>query len=729
MATLDPNYVVGINLGEYFVDKDTGLPLAGGKIYFYKDEARAIPKTVYQLTGSPPNYLYEALPNPIILSAVGTIVNADGENVAVYYYPFDSQGNIENYYIKVFSEDDVEQFNRQAWPNVTDSSTNPINPGNGTTVQNQLSNSQFVDVSFPTDTGLDLSWTGALSESTYTIAPDWNLVIEASGTGSVSINRNSIVGSLNVTTNPPYELDIVASSVNITSLKLVQRLSNNPDIWAQQFVSAVMLVQALDGISRTFSMVYAPSIAVANSTIVEGSSGDSGYIELKGSVQLPEGTNSDDSNDGYVDIEIILPVAGHYTITSLQLTNSDAEPTIDNIVYQQDPVNRQQDFSFHHYRPQIIQLAVPSLLEGWDFRVNPAQWGSSQSLAAVRSQYVWDQTIVYQSVDSAISVDRGDNNGLQVNIGTTCQFALIQYIDVSEAQQLLQSNFSTLLTALTDIEGGVTGTVSFWATSDSSLPNVATGTNLSIVASLDANGKPATFNGNWTEIARTTGWDAQFTISQGSEYTQIPLEGWTASVLATAATYTFCAIVIGFSSTDIGSINLQSVSVTPTLIASPYAPLSYSLTLNQLRRYWEQSYQQGVVPGTVTNNNAIVQQSDASVSYNDVSAQNVNFFINPIFLYYKTSKSNIPVFTPYSPSSGNVNEFRTFITSSTGAILHSQDVNFSNFNTSISNNYTDYYFMGALPHELYNYIGSSSDLPYTYFISLHFTADSRLGII
>jgi hypothetical protein len=726
MAGLDPNYIVAINLGEVFVDMETGLALAGGKIYFYKDEARSVPKTVYELTGSPPNYLYEALPNPIILSAVGTIVNANGENVAIYYYPYNSQGVIENYYIRVFSEDDVEQFDRQAWPNLTPTST-PGGDGNSATVQNQLSNSQFVDVAFPTDEGLELSWSGALAETTYTIAPDWDLVIEASGTGSVTINRTALTGSLNVATNPPFELDIVASSVNITSLKLVQRLSNNPDIWAELYVAGVMLVQSLDGISRTFSMVYAPSIAVADTTIVEGASGDSGYTELKGAVQLPEGTNSEDGDDGYVDIQIILPLAGHYTLTSIQLTNGTAEPTVDDITYQQDPANRQKDFSFHHYRPQIIQLAVPSVLDGWDFRVNPSQWGASQSMGAVASQYLWDQTIGFQSVNSAISAARGANEELEITVGLTCQFALIQYLEGAQLQQLLQSNFSTLITALTDISGGVTGTVSFWVTTDVSLPDVATGTNLSLVATLNADGKPATFNGNWTEVARSTGWDAKFTIPEQSEYAQIPLEGWNASTLANAATYTYGAIVIGFSETDAGAVNFQSISVTPTLIASPIAPLAYNLTLSQLQRYYEKSYASGINPGTVTTNNAIVQYGSNSFS----AATTVEVFPQSIFLYYRSKKRAVPDFSSYSPATGTIDKLGSFILQGNGVVVASQDVNFSLFAGDVSNNSTDYYSIagGIGSSPLYSFVGSGPNALYTVFFNMHYTADARLGIV
>lgn len=118
---LNSSYVVAPSLEMYFVDKDDGLPLANGKVFFYKDNARSVLKPVYELSGTPPNYSYTALPNPCILSAVGTFQDDDGNNILPYYYPFnDVTGEIELYFIEVRDEDDVLQFTREGWPNFTE---------------------------------------------------------------------------------------------------------------------------------------------------------------------------------------------------------------------------------------------------------------------------------------------------------------------------------------------------------------------------------------------------------------------------------------------------------------------------------------------------------------------------------------------------------------------------------------------------------------------------------
>lgn len=141
MATLNPRLILAPSLQELFRDKDTGLPLAGGKIYFWRDQARNVtPKPVYSLTEIPGGYSYVALPNPLILSSIGTVVDDDGNDILPYYFPFvgtpdSTTGEVDLYYIQVLNSDDVPQFTRIAWPNfvegniVTDNVDNFIPDG------------------------------------------------------------------------------------------------------------------------------------------------------------------------------------------------------------------------------------------------------------------------------------------------------------------------------------------------------------------------------------------------------------------------------------------------------------------------------------------------------------------------------------------------------------------------------------------------------------------------
>lgn len=114
--SIDPRYICASDLELALVDKDTGLPLAGGTISFYSDINRSTLKPIFTISGSPPNYSFVQLPNPSILNGAGQFVDGTGNVVVPYYFPFDANGNSELYYITVFNSNSTEQFTREAWP-------------------------------------------------------------------------------------------------------------------------------------------------------------------------------------------------------------------------------------------------------------------------------------------------------------------------------------------------------------------------------------------------------------------------------------------------------------------------------------------------------------------------------------------------------------------------------------------------------------------------------------
>ncbi len=145
---LDSRLMIASDLQSLFRDKDTGLPLRNGVIYFWKDQARSEPKEVYKLTGSPPNYSYVSIGSTVNLTAAGTI--SDNENPAndiiLYYFPYegtpdDSDGTVELYFVQIYSEggitEGVLQFTREAWPNLVTAE------GEEQNLQNYIPNGQF----------------------------------------------------------------------------------------------------------------------------------------------------------------------------------------------------------------------------------------------------------------------------------------------------------------------------------------------------------------------------------------------------------------------------------------------------------------------------------------------------------------------------------------------------------------------------------------------------------
>lgn len=109
-------YIAATDLQELFIDKETGQPLSGGRIFFWKNDNRTSTKNVFQLTGGSTNAQFIALPNPITLSLTGTITDSNNNPVVPYYYPRDNTGGLELYYIAVENALGVSQFTRQFWP-------------------------------------------------------------------------------------------------------------------------------------------------------------------------------------------------------------------------------------------------------------------------------------------------------------------------------------------------------------------------------------------------------------------------------------------------------------------------------------------------------------------------------------------------------------------------------------------------------------------------------------
>lgn len=143
---INSNFLVqSKDLQQYFVDKDTGLPLANGTVELFEDQSRLVHKNWYEQTGIPPNYTYTVLPNPMTLSAVGTVQDDSGNDVLPLYYPYDESSNQQPgseqlYYIVVKDSDGEIQWTRSGFPfpEATGSS-----PTDNATFRNYIVNNTF----------------------------------------------------------------------------------------------------------------------------------------------------------------------------------------------------------------------------------------------------------------------------------------------------------------------------------------------------------------------------------------------------------------------------------------------------------------------------------------------------------------------------------------------------------------------------------------------------------
>lgn len=184
-----------------FLQGKNGLPLAGGVITMYQDNSRTTLKNWYYQAGVAGAYTYLALPNPLTLSAAGTICDANGVDTIPFYYPFDEQDDtlVEPYYVTVYNSAGQQEFTRQNFPfNISENSTTT-----GSSLANLIINNQFwrnigsADVTnltetfvfgYPTATSTIFKKTVAPSQHDGFTMPDINYLKNASGGPSDTVS-------------------------------------------------------------------------------------------------------------------------------------------------------------------------------------------------------------------------------------------------------------------------------------------------------------------------------------------------------------------------------------------------------------------------------------------------------------------------------------------------------------------------------------------------------------
>ena len=723
---LNSQYITALDLNSYFVKKSDGTPLAGGIISFYEDSSRTTPKAVYELTGSPPNYTYTALPNSLTLSSVGTIVDSTGNQVALYYYPYDADGNVQLYYIVVTDANGVPQFTREAWPNVTDESSASSEINN--VVINQLSNPQFSDVLFDPST----TWTiSVASSSTYEIAPNWFLDITVNSATTVGVTRTAIAGISQYPANAPYKMTFAPGS-NVTGLVLRQRLPHNPNIWAPSTGGdggCVAFNVTLDN-NSSMSAIYHPS--TGTDTAIFNENNTTGLpFEYSTVTQLLPAANLNTADTGYVDIKLVLNASLPTTLTNVQIIGVDS-PQVKGVKFNQAPINRQVDQLFNYYKAPLEYKPIESYLVGWDFPLNPAQplgpTVSAFSTGANTSNYVWDQTICFQSANNGVSFSRDANSGgLKVTAAATGQFALVQYLDKPTAYQLLNGAVSVNISAITSVVAGVVGTVQLYYCTDASLPDITT--NASIVATLNATGGVATDNGAWFPVTRKLP-TAQFTVmpSATTEFNDYPFSNWDMNGDAAVNTATYFAIVVGFAPmASADTITFNSISVVPGIIPTRPAPKTLAEVLGDCGRYYETTYPYGSKPGSATNKGCLTVLQSYSKNGNNWAACPTAFGIN----YKYEKRVQAPVVTLYSGANAAAGNVLAFISKpSTPEIIGPVNASLGTYWSLYESGDKGLVYQPASHGDLnLTYVDTTTVYVASSWILFHVVSDARLGVV
>lgn len=593
---------------------------------------------------------------------------------------------------------------------------------------NQITNPQFANVSFNPEVGLIINTAG-----TTQIAPGWFVV--TSGAGTLTITQDTYEGVSYSSTNASNASTGLSLNNNgFGSVTLTQRFNGNGALWTGEAVCGNVTARASTTCHLTMQVNYSN---VTHATILSAQLLTTANTDYRDVVTIPISTNTDDPSVAWTELVLSFTENTTLHVTSVQLIGESSEL---KIAYLQTTPERQIDQEFNVYKPQLEYKQIPSYLVGWDFPLNPAQFATAAdravaatAIGANKSKYVWDQTIIFQSANSGVGVTSGAANEMLLTAANTTQMAVIQYLDFTQACELLNSPICVNVSAKSSVN--TVATVSLWYTKDVSLPNIATGTYNSIVLTLDANGKPATFNGTWLEVPRSLG-DAKFTIETNAttNFNDYPLSGWDMEGDADSNLATFFAIVIGTATVNAaGTIGFNSISLQSGSIPTRPAPQTPDEVLRECEYYFEKSWTPTTLIGTNGAKNAMVfyQGSSEGAASSDMFQE--AFAWN----YKQTKRSDIPIVLLYSTANSNTSAVVTGVIEGRNTVPASRtgvaDIAWASFWTvngfgSESISYVPIVDnLNTVPTTLT--AGTGTFTVTAAYITFHYTIDSRLGII
>ena len=476
-------------------------------------------------------------------------------------------------------------------------STNPM--GAGVITDNQITNPQFA--LFNSNQPIVITTAG-----TFEIAPGWFL--DLTGSGTATITQNALNTTLGNPTNAPYALEILTTGWSNPPV-LRQRFAQNGMNWQNKTVASSITAR-INGASQVILVRLVASTGQVIALLMNPNLTNT-FEEYQGNALITTFANLNIPPNAYIDYAITLPQNSDVFLTSIQVTESQ---TATNVEYMQDTINRQIDHTFNYYEPKLLYKPIPSYLVGWDFPKNPAQLGTAFTAAAFTganaSQYTWDQTILFQSITQSMGVTRSASGDYVITAAANGQVAVIQYLSDADIQDILDGNVSVNVSGFTNQAGGIQGTVSLWVSDGTALPVITGGAKPSLVATLNAQGLPATLNActsaavGWTQITANNGLNGHFLlgnarVSAPSQYNDVALNnfGLNNAGALTSATAKFFAIVVGFAQLNMGNtITFNSISCVPGELATRPAPKTIDSTTREANRYYWKTFLPGVVP-------------------------------------------------------------------------------------------------------------------------------------
>ena len=520
------------------------------------------------------------------------------------------------------------------------------------TSSNQITNPQFSLINFVNP----LTLSSVTDPTPIELAPGWTL--ELVGTGSVTLSQVAFNNDEKNPTNAPYALRVTTSGWDDNGIILRQRFEQNGMLWANKFVSTTVTAR-VQGAFQTIRATLVDSNNTLLATILAPVVVNAAFVEYRDFGALIDTTNPDIPPAAYIDYRLYLPKDSDIYVTSIQVVVQDTEITPG---FEQDTINRQIDHTFNYYNLPLQYKPIPSLLTGWDFNLNPAQFsgGASQTISASNATYIWDQTVC-KSASGNVAVARSAiTGGFQAtNAGATTAWYMLQYLSGAQARAMLGNELSVNIHAYkTQVGSDVTARVYLYRGSAAATIPTVPGTNS--IGTIATSGEFTLTASNWTLIPRGTLNQAQGILQEVStldystlnEDGDLRFNGWEIIDSAEIADTDKFAIVVTFQTASASTVvTVDSISVVPGSIATRPAPQTRQQVLEECEYYFEKSTDQGVFPTAGTLAGALLSEQYAY----GVTGVSISISPRSFAIQYNTKKRAIGTPVLYSLS-GTVNQ-------------------------------------------------------------------------
>lgn len=734
---IDNRLIALTSLNQFFVDKDTGAPLSGGTLEFYKDKNHAASKDVYKLEGTQPDYSYTNIGAVITLGADGTAQDSSGNNIIIYGFPYtdtpsETSTTLDLYYIVCKDSGGGIQWTRDAIPTIT-SEGDLLDEDLPTS--NQISNPQFSRTFL--NSGSNAITIQSKTNYEVNIAPDWVLVL--TGTGTVTVTQTAESGNDNLPTLPPFSLSVAVGS-GITSCLLRQRLNNNSSLWGASAtystntgrVSTYVVAKADSSRDIKFQYKDNSQSAITLQTMSLTTSW-AAYSEV---VNINSALSSTTSSTGYIDLYFDITTNATLYLTSVQLIPTPTSSQSGVIPYDQRSSNRELAYMGDYYLDALSKRGTSNILIGWDFPLNPAQPGLTGTISSnsetTNGAYTWDQTICARSGSNNITYARSSlTNGMQfTTTGATTSLTMMQYLDPTLIYELQGEELSVNVVAHTAANSDVVGRIYLvYAPNGSSIPTLPT-----TIGTTNSGGVFTPSASGWVTIPRQYLPTPQFTVIAANGRQALTnntidygFNGWKIDGTL-AAQPEYFAIVVTFEIPTSGTVlTVDSINMSVGSIPSRPFPLSKTQVVQQCQRYYEKSYNEGTTPGTSAASTAFVKPQNVIVF--DVGGNAMFRQRTPFTIDFQTTKRANPTVTLYSPSAGTSGRLDIFTNVNNVFAGPTLDVISTNWaETKKSHRCVSYepkvttlHGFGATPTTVNN-TGQAT-------VNMHYVADARLGIV